>query len=128
MKAKSISFVATKKPGAARKFYQDTLGLKFISDDPFAIVFEVNGTMLRVQKVKELVPAGHTVLGWEVADIRKEVEGLTVKGVKFEVFPGMGQDELGIWSAPSGAKVAWFRDPDGNVLSLTEFGGTKDTK
>ena|ERR1700722_4698063 len=119
--AKMIGFVATQKPEAARNFYEKTLGLKFVSEDPFAIVFEVGDAMLRVQKVEALTPAGHTVLGWEVANIRAEAEALEKKGVKFEIFPGMGQDELGVWSAPSGAKVAWFRDVDGNMLSLTEF-------
>ena len=121
-KAKVISFVATKHPAKAREFYEKTLGLKFVSDDPFAIVFDMNGTMLRVQKVKELVPAGYTVLGWEVADISAEIEGLVKRGVKFERFDGMGQDKLGVWTSPAGGKIAWFKDPDGNILSLTEFG------
>jgi catechol 2,3-dioxygenase-like lactoylglutathione lyase family enzyme len=120
-KAKVISFVATKHAAKARKFYEETLGLTFVSDDPFAIVFDVGGTMLRVQKVEELVPAGYTVLGWEVADIRAEVEALGKKGVKFERFDGMGQDKLGIWTSPAGGKIAWFKDPDGNILSLTQF-------
>jgi catechol 2,3-dioxygenase-like lactoylglutathione lyase family enzyme len=120
-KAKVISFVATKHAAKARKFYEETLGLTFVSDDPFAIVFDVGGTMLRVQKVEELVPAGHTVLGWEVADISAEVKALGIKGVKFERFPGMGQDKLGVWVSPAGGKIAWFKDPDGNTLSLTEF-------
>jgi len=119
--SKIISFVATVKPEKARKFYEEALGLKLQYEDGFAIVFDVNGTMLRVQKVKELVPAGHTVLGWEVADISAAVGELVKKGVKFEVFPGMGQDELGIWTSPAGGKIAWFKDPDGNTLSLTEF-------
>ena len=120
-KSKVISFVATKRPEKAREFYEKTLGLKFVSDDPFAIVFDVGGTMLRVQKVEELVPAGHTVLGWEVADIRARIEELVKRGVKFERFPGMGQDKLGVWVSPAGGKIAWFKDPDGNTLSLTEF-------
>jgi catechol 2,3-dioxygenase-like lactoylglutathione lyase family enzyme len=120
-KSKIITFVATKKAGAARKFYEETLGLTFVSDDPFAIVFDVNGTMLRVQKVEELVLAGHTVLGWEVADIRAEIEQLTKRGVRFERFEGMGQDELGVWTSPAGGKIAWFKDPDGNTLSFTQF-------
>jgi catechol 2,3-dioxygenase-like lactoylglutathione lyase family enzyme len=121
IKAKVISFVATVKPDAARKFYEKTLGLKFVSEDAFAIVFDVNGVMLRVTKVKELVTAGYTVLGWEVSDIVAEVKGLVKKGVRMEQFDGLGQDASGIWSAPSGAKVAWFKDPDGNILSLTQF-------
>ncbi len=119
--AKVISFVATVKPEAARNFYQKVLGLKFVSEDAFAIVFDVGGTMLRVTKVKELVTAGYTVLGWDVLDIRAEVKGLAAKGVKFERYEFLEQDEVGIWDAPSGAKVAWFKDPDGNILSLTEF-------
>ena len=119
--SKVISFVATKNPASARKFYEKTLGLKLASDDPFALVFDAKGTMLRVQKVHELHPAKHTVLGWEVDDIRAEIEELTKRGVRFEHFPGLPQDELGIWAAPSGASVAWFKDPDGNTLSLTEF-------
>ena len=120
MKGKIISFVATVKPEKARLFYEKTLGLKFVSEDPFAIVFDVNGTMLRVQKVKEFVAAGYTVLGWEVADIRGEIEELAAKGVKFEVFPGIGQDELGVWTSPAGGKIAWFKDPDGNLLSVSQ--------
>ena len=119
--SKIISFVATRNPAGARKFYEQTLGLAFISEDPFAVVFDANGTMLRVQKVPELSPARHTVLGWEVPDIRAEVEALTKKGVRFERFDGLPQDESGIWTSPSGGKIAWFKDPDGNMLSLTQF-------
>jgi catechol 2,3-dioxygenase-like lactoylglutathione lyase family enzyme len=119
--SKIISFVATRNPASARKFYEKTLGLACISDDPFAIVFDANGTMLRVQKVQELLPAHHTILGWEVQDIRAEIEQLTKRGVRFERFDPLPQDELGVWATPSGAKVAWFKDPDGNTLSLTQF-------
>ena len=119
--AKIISFVATEEPAEAREFYEKTLGLKFVSDDPFAIVFDVGGTMLRVQKVEELVPAGYTVLGWEVADIRAEIKKLSKRGVRFERFGGLPQDELGVWTSPAGGKIAWFKDPDGNILSLTQF-------
>ena len=119
--AKIISFVATEEPAEAREFYEKTLGLKFVSDDPFAIVFDVEGTMLRVQKVQELEPAGHTVLGWEVADIRAEIKKLSKRGVRFERFGGLAQDELGVWTSPAGGKIAWFKDPDGNILSLTQF-------
>ena len=121
VKSKVIGFVATQNPASARKFYAETLGLRLISDDPYAIVFDANGTMLRVQKVQELLPAKHTVLGWEVADIRAKTGELTKRGVRFERYDGLMQDELGIWMAPSGAKVAWFKDPDGNTLSLTQF-------
>ena len=103
------------------RFYRDTLGLSLVSDDPFAIVFDANGTMLRVQKVKELQPAQYTALGWDVPDIYARVKELTSRGVLFERFPGLPQDEHGVWATPSGAKVAWFKDLDGNVLSLTQF-------
>jgi catechol 2,3-dioxygenase-like lactoylglutathione lyase family enzyme len=119
--SKIICFVATKQPSKAREFYETTLGLKFVSDDPFAIVFDAEGTMLRVQKVQELVPAQHTVAGWAVADIGARMRELIGKGVRFERFPGLPQDELGAWTSPAGAKVAWFKDPDGNTLSLTQF-------
>jgi predicted enzyme related to lactoylglutathione lyase len=121
VKMKMVSFVATQKPASALKFYQNTLGLKLVNDDPFAIVFDANGTMLRVQKVQELIPAKHTVLGWEVPDILTKVKELTKRGVRFERYEGMGQDKSGIWKSPSGAQVAWFKDPDGNTLSLVQF-------
>ena len=119
--SKIICFVATRDAASARRFYETTLGLKCVSEDAFAIVFDANGTMLRVQKVKELSPAQYTALGWEVADIAARIRVLSEKGVRFERFPGVPQDELGVWTSPSGAKVAWFKDPDGNTLSLTEF-------
>jgi catechol 2,3-dioxygenase-like lactoylglutathione lyase family enzyme len=121
MKSKIITFVATRDAGVARDFYETTLGLKFVSNDPFAMVFDVEGIMLRVQKVQELHVAKHTVLGWDVPDIAARMRELAGKGVRFERFPGLTQDELGAWTAPSGAKVAWFKDPDGNTLSLTQF-------
>jgi catechol 2,3-dioxygenase-like lactoylglutathione lyase family enzyme len=119
--SKVISFVATENPAAARKFYEETLGLTLISDDPFAIVFDANGTMLRVQKVQDLAPARYTALGWDVQDIRATIKELTKRGVRFERFQGMQQDALGIWTSPAGGKIAWFKDPDGNTLSLTQF-------
>ena len=119
--SKIICFVATRDAAGARKFYEATLGLKCVSEDPFAIVFDVGGTMLRVQKVQELTPAKYTALGWEVADIAARIRELSKNGIRFERIPGMPQDELGAWTSPAGAKIAWFKDPDGNVLSLTEF-------
>ena len=116
-----VSFVATKKPELARKFYDEIIGLKLVYEDPFAIVFDANGIMLRVSKGSNSKPVGHTVLGWDVKNIRAEVKTLLKRGVSFERFPGLEQDGLGVWSAPSGAKVAWFKDPDGNLLSLTQF-------
>ncbi|MEP7342703.1 MAG: VOC family protein [Acidobacteriota bacterium] len=116
-----MTFVATKSPDSARDFYEKALALQFISDTPFALVFDLNGTMLRVQKVQEHTPANHTVLGWEVADIVAEIKDLTERGVHFERYEWMEQDEIGVWLAPGGAKIAWFKDPDGNVLSLTQY-------
>jgi predicted enzyme related to lactoylglutathione lyase len=120
-KSKIISFVATQNPASALKFYETALGLTLVNDDPFAMVFDANGTMLRVQKVHELLPAKHTVLGWEVEDICAKTTELTKRGVRFERYDGLGQDEVGVWTSPSGAKVAWFKDPDGNTLSMTQF-------
>jgi catechol 2,3-dioxygenase-like lactoylglutathione lyase family enzyme len=118
-----VAFVPTRNPAKARAFYEKILGLRFISEDPFALVFDGNGVMIRVANVSSVdgfEPAPFTILGWLVDDISKVVKGLGKKGVKFERFPGMEQDQLGVWSSPSGAKIAWFKDPEGNVLSVTE--------
>jgi catechol 2,3-dioxygenase-like lactoylglutathione lyase family enzyme len=120
-KAEIIAFVATTKPERAQAFYEGVLGLRLLTDDPFALVFDANGVMLRVAKVQTLEPASHTVLGWIVKDIRSTIDGLTKKGVVFERYEWMPQDDMGVWTPPSGARVAWFKDPDGNVLSLTQF-------
>jgi catechol 2,3-dioxygenase-like lactoylglutathione lyase family enzyme len=119
--ASIMAFVATTNPDKARAFYQDILKLNFTADEPFALVFDANGIMLRVSKVQELTPAPFTVLGWKVADIAAEIKDMKAQGVVFEVFKGFQQDDLGVNTFPSGAKVAWFKDPDGNLLSLTEF-------
>jgi catechol 2,3-dioxygenase-like lactoylglutathione lyase family enzyme len=118
---KVICFVATQHPARARKFYEKTLGLTLLDDGPFALVFDANGTMLRVQKVEQLIPATHTVLGWDVPDIRATIKELRKRGVRFERFAGLTQDRSGIWTSPQGALVAWFKDPDGNTVSLTQF-------
>jgi catechol 2,3-dioxygenase-like lactoylglutathione lyase family enzyme len=116
-----MGFVATSDPDRARKFYRDTLGLPLLSEElPFALVFDANGTMLRVTVVKKVIAAGYTVLGWRVADIVAAAKALSNAGVQFERYQGMEQDTLGIWSAPGGAKVAWFKDPDGNTLSISQ--------
>lgn len=121
LESKIICFVATQQPARALKFYSETLGLTLVSDDPFAMVFDANGTMLRVQKVQALLPAKHTVLGWAVPDILAKIGELTKRGVRFERYDGLAQDESGAWTSPAGAKVAWFKDPDGNTLSLVQF-------
>lgn len=119
---KIMAFVATREPDRAKAFYRDVLGLRLVQEElPFALIFDANGTMLRVSIVREIHLAPYTVLGWEVADIAAKATELAWAGVKFERFPGMPQDEVGIWTAPGGARVAWFKDPDGNLLSLTQF-------
>jgi len=119
--AKLMAFVATKDSARARAFYEGTLGLRLVADESFALVFDAHGTMLRVQKVAEVAVLKYTALGWEVPDIRTVIDGLAAKGVSMERFGFFSQDEAGIWTAPDGTKVAWFKDPDGNVLSLTQF-------
>src|SRR5262245_4592301 len=116
-----IAFVATTDPARAKAFYQQTIGLRLVGEDPFAILFDAGGTMLRVATVPELKPAGYTVLGWIVPDIKRAVADLSRRGVAFSRYSGMDQDEQGIWTSPGGAKVAWFSDRDGNTLSLTEL-------
>ena len=116
-----IAFVATSDLARARAFYEGTLGLQVLEEDPYAIAVDANGTMLRVTAVPELRPAGYTVCGWRVDDIAGAVRQLGDRGVGFARYDGMDQDELGVWTSPSGAKVAWFADPDGNVLSLTQL-------
>ena len=118
--ANLCGFVATRDRVRAKAFYQDVLGLKLVSDDQFAIVFEMNGNQLRVTPVREYTPVPFTVLGWEVHNIDVVVERLTKAGVKFEIYDFLKQDAHGIWAAPGGAKVAWFKDPDGNVLSVAQ--------
>jgi catechol 2,3-dioxygenase-like lactoylglutathione lyase family enzyme len=116
-----IAFIAASDPDRAKKFYRDTLGLRLVSEElPFALVFDAHGIMLRVTIVKELKPADYTVLGWQVPKIKVAAKALTKAGVVFERFPGMHQDDLGIWSSPNGGQVAWFKDPAGNTLSVSE--------
>jgi catechol 2,3-dioxygenase-like lactoylglutathione lyase family enzyme len=122
-KCKLVAFVATTDFAKARAFYEGVLGLKLLEDQhPFALVFDANGTMLRVTAVHEHKPAQFTVLGWDVDSIEDTVEQLTAAGVEFQRYSGVNDgDPKGIWIAPSGARVAWFKDPDGNVLSVTQF-------
>jgi catechol 2,3-dioxygenase-like lactoylglutathione lyase family enzyme len=120
--AKPMSFIVTRDRAAAKKFYTDVLGFTYVHEDDFAAVFDMNGTMLRISTLKDFKAQQHTVLGWEVSDIAAAVTALTAKGVKFNIYEGFGQDTLGIWTAPGSTnKVAWFNDPDGNNLSLTQF-------
>ena len=116
-----VAFVPTKDTEKARAFYEGVLGLRFVKDDGFALVLDANGIMVRVAKA-QFTPAPFTILGWQVSDIKKVVTGLQGKGVQFERFGFFEQDALGIWTAPSGDKVAWFKDPDGNILSVSQHG------
>jgi catechol 2,3-dioxygenase-like lactoylglutathione lyase family enzyme len=117
-----IAFVATRDAEGARKFYWEILGLDLVLDQlPFALIFDACGTMLRVTPVRELHPAAYTVLGWQVPDIVAAAKAMEKAGVRFERYPSLEQDELGIWTAPGGAaRVAWFKDPDGNTLSISQ--------
>jgi len=119
--AKIGAFVATADSAKARDFYENILGLEFVSDEPYALVFNANGTTLRIQKVRKVIVAPYTEIGWHVTDIASVVTKLKERGVDFVLVEGFGQDELGIVTFPGGAKVAWFKDPDGNTLSLDEF-------
>ena len=119
--ATAIAFVLTRDRTVSDAFYRDVLGLPFVTDDGFAAVFDLNGATLRITHVPDHSAAPHPVLGWQVADIAATVADLTARGVAMIVYPGMGQDAAGIWTAPDGsARVAFFADPDGNVLSLTQ--------
>ena len=117
-----VAFVPTKNFATAQPFYETTLGLKLLSQDDFALLFEVPGARVRVAKVDAFTPDPFTILAWRVADVKATVAALAERGVQFERYPGMPQDALGVWTAPSGARVAWFKDPDGNVLSVVQQG------
>ena len=115
-----MAFIPTKNAVEARTFYEGKLGLRFVSDDDFALVVESGKTVIRITKVEQFTPERFTILGWRVLNIEEEVRELSARGVSFRRFPGMEQDDLGIWNAPGGTKVVWFQDPDGNVLSLSQ--------
>ena len=118
--ANIVAFVPMTDSEQARAFYEGVLGLRFVKDDGFALVFDANGIMVRAAKMKEVTPAQFTVLGWQVKNIEEIVRDLEKKGVHFEIFGFFKQDELGIWTAPTGDKVAWFKDPDRNILSVSQ--------
>ena len=119
--SKITVFLATSDAKAARTFYEDTLGLELQSDDPFALVYQLAGAELRLSKVPNHTPLPFTVLDWQVVSVDEAHMALTSKGVEFLVFDGMGQDEKGVWVSPDGgARILWFKDPDGNVLSVSE--------
>jgi catechol 2,3-dioxygenase-like lactoylglutathione lyase family enzyme len=115
-----VAFASTVDPARAKQFYGETLGLRLVAEDEFALMFDANGTPLRVSAVREMTPAPYTVLGWQVQDIMTTAKELRNAGVVFERYAALDQDADGIWTAPGGAKVAWFKDRDGNVLSISQ--------
>jgi len=118
--SKIIGFALTKDYDRARAFYEGKLGLQFVSLDQFALVMQAGGSMIRISKVPDFTPIRSTVLGWEVQNIEIAVASLKKQGVAFEKYPFIQDAELGIWTAPTGDKVSWFKDPDGNVLSVSQ--------
>jgi catechol 2,3-dioxygenase-like lactoylglutathione lyase family enzyme len=116
-----IAFIPTRDARRARTFYEETLGLRFVSDDGFALVFDANGTMLRIVCAGNFTPFQFTLLGWQVPDIDAAVADLTARGVQFHRYDFLKQASNGVWSPPgNAARVAWFRDPDGNTLSISQ--------
>ncbi len=122
-KAGVIAFIATTRPERAREFYGARLGLALIEESPYALVFRSGSTMLRVQRVAAFEPQPFTALGWDVPDIRAAIGQLQVRGISMERYASIELDADGVWWTPDGHGVAWFKDPDGNVLSLTQFSG-----
>jgi catechol 2,3-dioxygenase-like lactoylglutathione lyase family enzyme len=121
--AKPVTFINTANRRVAEAFYRDTLRLPFVADDGFAAVFDLGGAVLRVTELEGYAAAPHPVLGWSVEDIEQTMEHLASRGVRPTIYEGLGQNALGIWTAPDGAAhVAWFQDPDGNVLSVVQSG------
>jgi len=120
-----VAFLATAMPEKAKAFYGDTLGLVLHSDDDFSFVFDMAGVPLRLQKVQAFQPHPFTALGWQVDDAASMATALRSRGVTFERFPFLQQDADDLWTAPGGARVAWFKDPDGNLLSITDMGATR---
>lgn len=118
--AKPAIVICTRDRNRATAFYRETLGLVLAHEDKLAAVFNTGGVTLRVSLVADFTPHEHTILGFSVTDVRATVKALREKGITFNVYPGFGQDELGILTLPGGlGQVAWFKDPDGNVLSVT---------
>jgi len=122
--ASPVSFVLTSDRTRSKPFYAGALGLKIVAEDDFAVTFSLaGGAIMRLTDLPDHEAQGNTVLGWGVPDIRSAVAVLRDRGITFRIYQGFGQDADGIWEPPGGgAKVAWFTDPDGNVLSLTQFG------
>lgn len=121
MTTKAIAFLATKNADASRRFYENVLGLEFVEESEFAIVFDAFGTMLRIQKTPDVKVAPYTAFGLEVDDIASTLAGFIEKGLAPRQYPGLDQDSRGIWTAPSGTQVAWLTDPDGHTISVSQF-------
>jgi catechol 2,3-dioxygenase-like lactoylglutathione lyase family enzyme len=117
---KLVGFVPATDYEKARDFYVGKLGFEFISLDQFALAVKVGGHMIRITKMPNFAPLQGTILGWEVGDIEAVVGWLKNRGVAVEKYPFVQDQELGIWTAPGGARIAWFKDPDGNVLSVSQ--------
>jgi catechol 2,3-dioxygenase-like lactoylglutathione lyase family enzyme len=118
--SKLMGFIFTRDYNNARAFYEGKLGLQFISQDQYALALKAGEHMIRITKIPDFVPARATVLGWQVQDIGAVVAWLKERGVILEDFPFIQDRKLGIWSAPGGDRIAWFKDPDGNVLSVSQ--------
>ena len=119
--AKLVAFGAITDSARAANFYVGTLGLSLRYEDDFALVLDANGVELRLQKIRALTPAGFTTLGWEVRDVDAVATTLEEQGISLERYRWLEQDARGVWQAPSGARIAWFRDPDGNLLSVAQY-------
>ncbi|MCX7299966.1 MAG: VOC family protein [Rhodobacterales bacterium] len=119
----AVGFILTADRSRSKAFYVDVMGFPITAEDPFGATFNMAGLNVRLTDIEGHVATPHTVLGWTVPDIRAASEDLKSRGISFQIYPGFGQDDLGIWTAPDGAvRVNWFKDPDGNVLSLTQAG------
>src|SRR6185503_11169833 len=122
-----VAFIPTRNAARARAFYEGTLGLRFVSESPFGLVVDSGGTIVRIQKVESFTPQPFTVLGWTVGDIAAAIAELRGLGVAFERYEFLSQDAIGVWTTPDGTKVAWFKDPDGNTLALSQMGPSSTT-
>jgi catechol 2,3-dioxygenase-like lactoylglutathione lyase family enzyme len=116
-----MAFIPVGDLRAAQSFYADVLGLRVTEENPYVVVLDAGGTMLRLTQVDDLRPQPFTIAGWQVPDLDRSIDTLGSRGVAFIRYDGLDQDAKGIWSTPGGDQVAWFKDPDGNTLSLTWF-------
>jgi catechol 2,3-dioxygenase-like lactoylglutathione lyase family enzyme len=119
---KLTAFLATADPGRARAFFEGVLGLTFAGENEHLVMFETDSARLNLQKTEVVKPPFGTAVGWHVKNLRESIKGLAARGVTFERYENMAQDDLAIWSPAPGAGVAWFKDPDGNLLSLSQTG------